>query len=270
MKSETAFQKGVVKTRSGGWRLGACMYDRGPCVVCGDDCFVTRYSRKKSGVFICTVECRHKYSASKFYGGRTINSNGYIEIQLPDHPMSKKDGAVMEHRLVMAQHIGRMLEPHEVVHHKDHNRQNNAIENLELAGSNREHLLLHGQDSELRKLKQEGMLRCSACREIKPLEAFALSKSNRHGYDNKCRACNAAYYKKTHPDNKPLGVKLGEWHRKQWEASENYGLFLEGKKQCRLCKEVKPLDAFSPNADLQDGKMSYCKQCRRERYGGKK
>jgi len=37
-----------------------------------------------------------------------------------------------EHRVVMERHLGRKLEPWEVVHHKDANPANNDIENLEV------------------------------------------------------------------------------------------------------------------------------------------
>src|SRR6185295_421744 len=46
--------------------------------------------------------------------------------------MARNDGYVMEHRLMMAKHLNRILLRIEVVHHKDHNTRNNAIENLEL------------------------------------------------------------------------------------------------------------------------------------------
>lgn len=45
---------------------------------------------------------------------------------------SNKFGFAWEHRLVMGEHLGRRLYDFENVHHKDGNRKNNSIENLEL------------------------------------------------------------------------------------------------------------------------------------------
>jgi hypothetical protein len=56
-------------------------------------------------------------------------------------PMARKDGYVMEHRLVMATSIGRLLTRTEVVHHLDHDPLNNAPTNLELWPTNRDHKL---------------------------------------------------------------------------------------------------------------------------------
>ena len=43
-----------------------------------------------------------------------------------------KNGYVREHRMIMSDFLGRKLEPNEQVHHKNHDRQDNRIENLEL------------------------------------------------------------------------------------------------------------------------------------------
>lgn len=56
-------------------------------------------------------------------------------------PMARKDGYVMEHRLVVAKAIGRLLKRTEAVHHINHNPLDNREENLMLFSTNREHKL---------------------------------------------------------------------------------------------------------------------------------
>lgn len=63
--------------------------------------------------------------------------------------MSRKDGYVMEHRLFVAQAMGRLLTRQEVVHHEDHNPTNNALANLSLFRTNREHKLYEAHGSPL-------------------------------------------------------------------------------------------------------------------------
>jgi hypothetical protein len=50
--------------------------------------------------------------------------------------MARKDGLILEHRLVMAKHLGRALTKKEVVSHIDGNVRNNEIENLEINANN--------------------------------------------------------------------------------------------------------------------------------------
>lgn len=75
-------------------------------------------------------------------GGREISS-GYVHILKPDHPFSNNRGYIREHRLVIENHIGRYLQPFEVVHHINGIKDDNRLENLELIDSHSEHMKQH-------------------------------------------------------------------------------------------------------------------------------
>jgi len=64
-------------------------------------------------------------------GGR-YNARGYIRIHVPKHPYAVAGKYVFEHRLVMEKHLNRYLHPWEKVHHKNGQKDDNRIENLEV------------------------------------------------------------------------------------------------------------------------------------------
>mgnify|MGYP006921464089 CR=1 FL=1 len=117
------------------------------CKECGKKIktYPSRIGRKK----YCSPKCRGKNNPKKFKNGHKWvgklrvekrKSNKYIEIYSPHHPYKNIRNAVLEHRLVVEKFIGRFLLPNEVVHHKNGNKKDNRIKNLEVFLSNTNHI----------------------------------------------------------------------------------------------------------------------------------
>ena len=75
--------------------------------------------------------------------GKYVDDHGYVRVYMPSHPHSHQ-GYVLEHRLVVEMHLGRILEPHEVIHHINEIKTDNRIGNLYLCSSE-EHVRIHNR-----------------------------------------------------------------------------------------------------------------------------
>lgn len=73
--------------------------------------------------------------------GRYLTKWGYVRLRCPGHPAANSRGYAQEHRVVWWNHRG-PIPAGWVVHHKNHDRVDNRIENLELL-PNGEHTRRH-------------------------------------------------------------------------------------------------------------------------------
>jgi peptide methionine sulfoxide reductase MsrB len=79
----------------------------------------------------CSYACMKAYAISNPV--RQVTEGGYIRLFVgPDYPGATGHGHILEHRKVMAEHLGRPLLKHEDVHHINGVRDDNRLENLEL------------------------------------------------------------------------------------------------------------------------------------------
>lgn len=92
-------------------------------------------------------KAHHRWSGER----KTMHSEGYVLVRVgKDHPLGDPNGYAYEHLVVWAS-AGRSLpNPGQILHHKDENRTNNRLDNLELLTRpqhNRLHLSQRGRDA---------------------------------------------------------------------------------------------------------------------------
>lgn len=102
------------------------------CAVCGKE-----FENRKASVACCSLSCARvldakRHGPSNWKGGVNRHSSGYLKELRKGHPRADSKGYVLQHRLVMEEGLGRKLEAHERVHHRNGIRDDNRLENLEL------------------------------------------------------------------------------------------------------------------------------------------
>lgn len=114
---------------------------------------------------------------------KVVSKGDYNYAVVPEHPSATKNGYVLEHRIVVENHLGRLLDTNEVVHHINGDKKDNRIENL-LVIDRQKHSHLHG----IERGVQMVLLQCPWCGTVftRPKRQSFLSKPNKYH----CTCCS--------------------------------------------------------------------------------
>lgn len=150
------------------------------CQICQQP-FESKQKRRK----VCSIACRSRLmtgAGNPNFKGGSVSPTGYRILCT-----GKNNRHVLEHRRIMADHLGRPLKPTEIVHHINGDKLDNRIENLELLPSQSAHMRRHCM-----RFRNETHKQCSWCERIKPRTEYNRNtKAYIQGdpHLSQCRAC---------------------------------------------------------------------------------
>lgn len=92
---------------------------------------------------------------------KIVSKGDYNYAVVKQHPNATKYGYVLEHRIIIENHLGRLLNSNEVVHHINGDKKDNRIENLEVQTA-KEHAKMHGLEQGSKWCE----LKCPQCSKV--------------------------------------------------------------------------------------------------------
>ncbi len=137
------------------------------------------------------------------------NYNGYILIYEPNHANAQSNGWIREHRWIMSEYLKRPLKEWEIVHHKNGNKKDNRLENLELMINSEHDRLTRNPNPVIEKI-------CYLCGNDQPYVNKRGFECWKYDIDNKvlCEWCYARIHQRYVREKKGIKPRVYKAPRK--------------------------------------------------------
>lgn len=193
-----------------------------PCAFC-------RKPLPKKRKSFCSAKCQaghmheHRHGPNHpCYKGGGVTVHGYRRIYV-------RGKVVREHRYVMEQHLGRKLSRDEHIHHKDKNKLNNDIDNLEIVTK-----YDHKKKHHCKTFRDETHKQCTICLTTKPRTEFHRARVYGPAQETHQSACVACTIKKKESKNESLSI-----HRRPKELHQTPRLVTAWGQTKRIAEWAK-------------------------------
>ena len=185
--------------------------------------------------------------------------NGYMMHCLHNHPLFPGKTKEKRSRIVMAEYINRMLEINEVVHHKNENKVDDRIENLQLM-TDEEHRAYHASKREVSEETKIKMSISAMARNYEPEYNQMLSDRATKQWEDR-REEMESYLDKARENKPPMTEEQKEFHSNILKEH----IKSQSSEEMARRSSMRDMDALSKRMkDIWNQRNSLCKQCGEE------
>lgn len=130
----------------------------------------TAFCKVENLLYLCGMINNTQNGALVWNIKKFVSKGDYYYAVVPEHPNRTKHNYVLAHRIIIENHLGRLLDKNEIIHHIDGNKKNNDISNLQVMKA-LEHVSYHVQQRGKTMLE----IKCPCCKNV-----FSRSKNKTH------------------------------------------------------------------------------------------
>ena len=130
---------------------------------------------------------RSRENNAHWKGGEYTYHSGHVMVYRPNHPHAMNNGYIKRSRDVVENELGYILPKEVIIHHKNHVRDDDYMENLHVFKSHKEHAVFHQNEIAKEACGHSDWRKCKYCHQYDAPENMYFDKSSSASYHIRCK-----------------------------------------------------------------------------------